>query len=1610
MRKTSTLNRLLSLALCLCMVLSLMPMMPLVAEAATVPTYISGIAVSYGASESTPKDILRDAGYTVIEYDLNADAGGRYVYMGYKTTTNPSEAITGIFFSSTGDDLHPNSQTFDGVTAYLLGGYTEANPGENTYVDLNEGAKGDYIYTYVTRDTSRAPIIAGMYFDSSSSAGGYVTPGTNLNTGTGDQAIYLHYQQFSATVSNTFYYLDANGNRVSSTQSGAVKNHLEAMTKVPSVPGTVTYDGRSFQFLGWREDDTAAAATTTSPSATYMTGTKTYRAVYTGTLTLSYNATGGTGAPAPQTATQYINAGSSSIVRQSHTFTISTVKPVDDSMCMFDSWNGVGNNTTITIDLNKTLSAYWLKHTGLEDDNICDRCGDSLDVPRMHNEIYLISNRSQLIWFMQHVNAGNKGASALLTADIDMSGYNWTPIASTGLYYGTTSYPDAGYTGTFDGQGYVISNLTVTGSSSTDGSYGLFGTVSGTVKNVGINNYSFTGGGKDTRVGAVVGQMLNGSRVENCYATNININTKVNTDSGVAGGIAGCNYAGTVSGCYTNNVNITAARFGGIVGDNCGDISDTDRLGTMEKCYTSHIYLRDPSMLGNALSGEAGVSAEWFASGEITWLLNGSSSNGVWKQTMGTSLPAFSGSTVYQVLRCDGKTITYSNSSTSPQAHTFVNNICTFCGAYADDTVASVSKNGSVIAAYTTLNDAIQAVKDCTAADEAVVTILKDIALGTSYQEIYSGVFTIDLNGCEISNTKSDYGALYINGAAANVTIQGAGENSKITGKYAGVEVKEAALTVISGTISGSNNGVYAYNYSTVTISGGIIKGSNNGVQTRKCVVTISGGIISGGEYGVYIDENSTVTISGGRISGDNFDIYSYHSTTLTLGEDGVGTTFPGGIKVSETTLNAILGAGAAYWQGNTMILPAGNAKEITGGDVVIKSTCPHTASKSNYTDLKNGASHTCICSGCNNTITESHSYTNGLCACGAVSTDAVATVSKNGIVTGAYTTLNDAIQAVAYCTAADEAVVTILKDIDLGENYQRITSGVFTIDLNGCEISSAKNNYGALYLKGAATNVTIQGAGENSKITDAFAGIEMSTHATLTITGGTIRGSIRGVYAYGNCTVTISGGTITGNMSGVDVEISTVTIRGGSISGNNYDILNYNSTIALTLGGNGVGATFPGGIQVTGTTLNAILGEGVAYWQGNTMIIPADNATSITGGDVVIKKLVYSGWTEIDGNWYYYDPDTNTPVTGIVRVPYPTEAINGITYGPNMEDVKYANDKGTLFKDSISAFFVFDENGVFQSDLNGMTTDNRWAVNGCIVWHVGLVLVGEDYYYFIGDVDNGGNKKTTGDAYVFRNTTGFDMLAGGVYTFGESGKLCMHQGITEVDGVLRYYENARLMLGNGLTKVGENYIYVNSDGELIVNDEYYVPANDLGVASGMYDFDENGFLIEPVSTEKTGVFFVNGAWYYYENGKIAYNKGLINVGTNWYYEDGSVMGWCAIVYVRSNGQLATGEYYITNVSDDFGGMYTASQKVNFNEKGMACANKNGIYEIDGNLYYFVNNQIQYNAGLIEHNGGWIYVRSNGHLAVGSYWITNHNGLLDEGMYEFSEDGLLTVN
>jgi len=186
----------------------------------------------------------------------------------------------------------------------------------------------------------------------------------------------------------------------------------------------------------------------------------------------------------------------------------------------------------------------------------------------------------------------------------------------------------------------------------------------------------------DCRVGTIAGQIIGGT-VENCYAVGVNINTQVGTQNGVAGGLVGANYAGKVYHSYTSDVTIAAGRVGGVVGDYRGDIGENDRPGTVLNCWTdaAQVTSKQTGATYYILACNANASAA-LASGEAVWNLNLESSDGVWKQTLGTdALPNFTGETVYQVKKCDGTTDAYSNTN-AQLGHVYENGKCTVCGAY----------------------------------------------------------------------------------------------------------------------------------------------------------------------------------------------------------------------------------------------------------------------------------------------------------------------------------------------------------------------------------------------------------------------------------------------------------------------------------------------------------------------------------------------------------------------------------------------------------------------------------------------------------------------------------------------------------------------------------------------------------------------------------------------------------------------------------------------------------------------------------------------------------------------------------------------------------------
>ena len=181
---------------------------------------------------------------------------------------------------------------------------------------------------------------------------------------------------------------------------------------------------------------------------------------------------------------------------------------------------------------------------------------ESLQGAGTEDSPYLISNGKELAKFAQIVNGGEASAYAKLTSDIHMGNHDYTVVNWKNFQIGK----ETAYTGTFDGCGYTIYNLRY--QSNAAPYHGLFGTVSGSVKNFTLSNILFT----NTAAGSTghffggVCSLLAGGSVENVVVTGEFRNNSDSSKINIFGGIAGrADDVSSITNCYSA-LNIDLSR------------------------------------------------------------------------------------------------------------------------------------------------------------------------------------------------------------------------------------------------------------------------------------------------------------------------------------------------------------------------------------------------------------------------------------------------------------------------------------------------------------------------------------------------------------------------------------------------------------------------------------------------------------------------------------------------------------------------------------------------------------------------------------------------------------------------------------------------------------------------------------------------------------------------------------------------------------------------------------------------------------------------------------------------------------------------------------------
>ena len=629
----------------------------------------------------------------------------------------------------------------------------------------------------------------------------------------------------------------------------------------------------------------------------------------------------------------------------------------------------------------------------------------------------------------------------------------------------------------------------------------------------------------------------------------------------------------------------------------------------------------------------------------------------------------------------------------------------------ASDYVAMVGEQG-----YETLQDAVNA-----AQSGDTIELLKDVEL-TAIVTVPAGKnITLDLGGKTIESIGYDVGDEFtyaVLKVCGELTITDSGVGGKIccnavadlSASYS-VYVDDGTLNIEGGTISGHKDvgdiyGVYVFD-GTVNISGGKIEATGNtdhavatGVYVLDGTLNIEDGTIKATGYTSYgVDGEyrtaDKVNISGGKIEATGYGVYNKRTVNI----EGTANIKGGyGSVLNRKTANIKGGtfSGKIQNEGNGVIAISGGKFDKDPSQYV-DSDKYQVTTENNWYFVEEKAQPVYV-----------------------------AMIGEQG-----YETLQAAYEAVN----ETNNTITLLKDVDLGDNYLDIRKKV-TIDLDGYKISgegivfniysggelsisggTISADIGAILWNGNLTaadmNISAETGGiylasdnvianiESGNISGGIYGVEVAG-GTANITGGTVWGGTYGVNVSYNGIVNISGnanisgsygvhingdydpeanitgGTVSGTVNGVYVQSGNATITGGTVSGNNGLSVEANGTATIaggTVTGGISGAVVYGELEITGGTVT-----------GDTQGVFSRGTVTISGGTVSGEAdgvfVLGSGIVDITGGRFSHDPSDFVPNTHQVTE---TEGWYVVSEKPQAE---YVAEVGTQGYESLQAAY----------------------------------------------------------------------------------------------------------------------------------------------------------------------------------------------------------------------------------------------------------------------------------------------------------------------------------
>ena len=429
--------------------------------------------------------------------------------------------------------------------------------------------------------------------------------------------------------------------------------------------------------------------------------------------------------------------------------------------------------------------------------------GSAMALSQDGNGVYQIANGDDLVAFANMVNGDNSksGVSAVLTADIDLSGKDYPTIGRDG----------SRFWGTFDGQGHRIKNMSIVG---TTKELGMFNVVSSaTIKNLILDASCTIESGDCTA--ALIG-CCNGSGV--LAIENVGIECNVKGTGPNAAAFVGCNYGGIaiqIKNCY-NTGNISANResavFSGWFGnnsnakvENCwstGKVTGLDGSNSLGRGIGAGQFVNTYDLNSENAKIDATVLAgydnSWLTSGRLCYVLNGDQSTIGWYQNLTGTVDAYpvpfaTHSQVYAngQLKCDGTSaggeLTYSNESSAiipPHSFDGGNGWCTVCGSLNENYLTADAEgyysigNANDLYWFTDIVEKVNHGAKAKLTADIDYTAKKQGFIGRSTSTAFAGTFdgqehTITIDIVNISNGRTGLFA-YINAATIkNLVVEG---------------------------------------------------------------------------------------------------------------------------------------------------------------------------------------------------------------------------------------------------------------------------------------------------------------------------------------------------------------------------------------------------------------------------------------------------------------------------------------------------------------------------------------------------------------------------------------------------------------------------------------------------------------------------------------------------------------------------------------------------------------------------------------------------------------------------------------------------------------------